>query len=189
MGVSLVLVLIGLQWGGNPYPWTSGRVLGPLVSGIVGLIAFGCYEALAKPRIPLISGELVSQVRVFVFPYVVIATSAMGYYALNILWPLMIATLYTTDAKVQSYYQMATPVAALVGAFIYGAVAKRIKNYKWQIVVAATIQAAFTAAMAASNKDSRIMSTAFVVVAGFCLVFLQLNAQLAITTQVPPRLL
>lgn len=37
------LFLLGLGWGGTIHPWTSGVVLGPLISGIAVLIAFGLY--------------------------------------------------------------------------------------------------------------------------------------------------
>jgi hypothetical protein len=42
-------VVIALSWGGIQFPWSSGRVLVPLISGLVGLVGFIAYEAtLAK---------------------------------------------------------------------------------------------------------------------------------------------
>jgi hypothetical protein len=37
--------LLGATWGGSPYPWSSYRVLVPLIIGIAGLVAFFVYEA------------------------------------------------------------------------------------------------------------------------------------------------
>ena len=40
----LVLVLLGLQWGGNGYQWSSTRVVVSLVVGLVLLVAFGVVQ-------------------------------------------------------------------------------------------------------------------------------------------------
>jgi hypothetical protein len=39
-------VVIALTWGGIQFPWSSGRVLAPLVLGLVGLVGFMAYEAM-----------------------------------------------------------------------------------------------------------------------------------------------
>lgn len=38
------LFIVGLNLGGGQFPWGDAHVLGPLVSGIVALLAFGVYE-------------------------------------------------------------------------------------------------------------------------------------------------
>jgi Fungal trichothecene efflux pump (TRI12) len=49
---STTSVVIGLTWGGVRYPWTSARVLSPLVIGLVGLGVFMIYEIyFCKPPI------------------------------------------------------------------------------------------------------------------------------------------
>ena len=49
---STVSVVIGLTWGGVRYPWSSARVLSPLVIGLVGLGVFMIYEVyFCKPPI------------------------------------------------------------------------------------------------------------------------------------------
>lgn len=40
----LVLVLLGLQWGGNGYAWGSTRVVVSLVVGVVLLVGFGVVQ-------------------------------------------------------------------------------------------------------------------------------------------------
>ena len=41
---STTSVVIGLTWGGVQYPWSSARVLSPLIIGLVGLGVFVIYE-------------------------------------------------------------------------------------------------------------------------------------------------
>lgn len=45
-------VLIALSWGGTRYTWSSGRVVAPLVLGIVGLGLFHGYEAGSWVKYP-----------------------------------------------------------------------------------------------------------------------------------------
>lgn len=42
---STTAVVIGVTWGGVQYPWSSARVLVPLILGLVGLAGFFVYEA------------------------------------------------------------------------------------------------------------------------------------------------
>ncbi|KAF7306029.1 MFS domain-containing protein [Mycena chlorophos] len=48
------LAILGLTWGGSRYPWTSVKVLAPLVIGFVLVAAFFVFEATvpADPTIP-----------------------------------------------------------------------------------------------------------------------------------------
>jgi hypothetical protein len=49
---STASVVIGLTWGGVQYPWSSPRVLSPLVLGLVGLGVFIIYEIyFSKPPV------------------------------------------------------------------------------------------------------------------------------------------
>ncbi|PYI02397.1 MFS general substrate transporter [Aspergillus sclerotiicarbonarius CBS 121057] len=54
--LAMVSVLIALSWGGSQYPWSSFRVIVPLVLGFVGFGLFLLYEAspyCANPTMPL----------------------------------------------------------------------------------------------------------------------------------------
>lgn len=45
--------MIGLTWGGVQFPWSSARVLVPLIAGIAGLITFMVYERYI-PKHPIV---------------------------------------------------------------------------------------------------------------------------------------
>ncbi|KAH9993179.1 major facilitator superfamily domain-containing protein [Russula vinacea] len=53
---STTSVVIGLTWGGVQYPWSSGRVLSPLVIGLIGLVVFIIYEIyfIKPPVVPIV---------------------------------------------------------------------------------------------------------------------------------------
>lgn len=48
---SIIAVLLGLIMGGTEYPWSSWRVILPLVLGVIGWIAFHIHQLFASfPR-------------------------------------------------------------------------------------------------------------------------------------------
>ncbi|KAL1941010.1 hypothetical protein VTO73DRAFT_7646 [Trametes versicolor] len=51
---STTSALLGLTWGGVQFPWSSARVLVPLILGFVGIVAWVVYEVMvpAEPTIP-----------------------------------------------------------------------------------------------------------------------------------------
>ena len=106
-------------WGGSAFPWHSAHVISALVVGFVALIAFVIYgkqttcignEASTKLQLfylhlseiyvpleqPLVPMSLF---KITNYSAVVVTASVgtMIYFSMNILWPLQIAALYTTD--------------------------------------------------------------------------------------------
>lgn len=47
-------VAIALTWGGAVFPWSSARVLAPLILGAIGFLGFLAYEGLVA-KMPLVS--------------------------------------------------------------------------------------------------------------------------------------
>lgn len=41
-------VILALTWGGVSYSWTSGRVISPLVVGLLGMVVFVAYEGILE---------------------------------------------------------------------------------------------------------------------------------------------
>jgi hypothetical protein len=52
---TVVAILISLTWGGTTYPWTSWRILLPLIIGFLGLVLFGLHQGyvVREPMMPL----------------------------------------------------------------------------------------------------------------------------------------
>jgi hypothetical protein len=49
----MLLFMMGMQWGGYQYPWSSAHVLVPLILGVVLLVAFCVQQKYAKhPMFP-----------------------------------------------------------------------------------------------------------------------------------------
>ncbi|KAI0833819.1 Mfs1.2 [Trametes gibbosa] len=78
---STTSVVIGLTWGGVQYPWSSARVLAPLILGLCGLGFFFLYEA-RWARNPIVPVSLLQNrtsvsgyIQTFINPIVVLAVA------------------------------------------------------------------------------------------------------------------
>lgn len=68
----VTLFLVGLQAGGYQFPWTSGKVLGPLIVGIVMLfIAFPAWEWKGAKH-PMVPKQIFEGQRVVLLAYVIV---------------------------------------------------------------------------------------------------------------------
>lgn len=56
--IAVVSVLIALSWGGARYPWSSYKVIVPLVLGLVGLVVFHFYEIMPWVSNPILPERL-----------------------------------------------------------------------------------------------------------------------------------
>jgi hypothetical protein len=50
----LLLFVMGLSWGGSLYPWKSGHVIGTIVAGSLGIVAFFLWEIYMPLKEPLV---------------------------------------------------------------------------------------------------------------------------------------
>jgi predicted MFS family arabinose efflux permease len=101
---STTSTMIGLTWGGVQAPWASARILVPLITGIVGLIAFLVYEAKI-PQNPLVPFSLMST-----------PTALSGYCQTFILFTVTICILYYFPVYFQACMD-ASPIASGVDIF------------------------------------------------------------------------
>ncbi|PMD55689.1 siderophore iron transporter [Hyaloscypha bicolor E] len=169
----LVLVLLGLSWGGSAYPWHSAHVIAALVVGFVTLIAFAIYEIympLEQALVPM------SLFKITNYSAVVVTASVgtMIYFSMNILWPLQIAALYTTDNIQIGWLSCTTGAAVVIGQVVSGLVFKRIGHVKWQLVGCCVGFTVFLGGMAAVNASNRGLAIALTILAGLCVGALEL---------------
>jgi hypothetical protein len=82
----LLVFLIGLSWGGSVHPWKSAYVIGTLVCGFAGLVAFVCYECFVPLKEPLVPMHLFRN-GPWVADVIIVALGASIYYAFAIVYP------------------------------------------------------------------------------------------------------
>ncbi|CZR65194.1 uncharacterized protein PAC_15094 [Phialocephala subalpina] len=171
--VELEMELLLESWGGSAYSWHSAHVISALVVGFIALIAFVIYEIYMPLKQPLVPMSL------FKIPNytAVVVTASVGtmiYFSMNILWPLQIAALYTTNNIQIGWLSCTTGAAVVVGQVISGLGFKRIGHVKWQLVGCCVGFTAFLGGMAAVNATNRGLAIALTILAGLCVGALEL---------------
>ncbi|KAK7191532.1 hypothetical protein DPSP01_011049 [Paraphaeosphaeria sporulosa] len=147
-----VLFLIGLSWGGTTYPWKSAAVLCTIVLGAATLVAFGLYEQYVFKGQAIMPPRLFKKLE-YVAIVMVACVGAMVYYALTILWPTILGTVYTTDVIKIGWASSVVGGGILLGQIFGGFALSYLPKVKWQLVILSTMGTAFLAAEASLKPD------------------------------------
>ncbi|KAI0856098.1 MFS general substrate transporter [Xylaria cubensis] len=131
---SMTSLLLGLIMGGNEHPWSSAKVVVPIVIGIVGWAAFHIFESTAICREPMVPGYLFLN-----------RTSAAGYFmafdgALFIFWVTWFLQLYFqgilgVHPLTAGVYQLAFSLLLVPSGIIAGLVMGKTGKYRPQHLV------------------------------------------------------
>ncbi|KAF2118292.1 fungal trichothecene efflux pump [Lophiotrema nucula] len=130
-----VLFLLGINYGGRQYPWSSGHVIGPIVVGALCLISLGFWEVYADLPQPIMPPRLFKKWREVTMIYVVCFVGGMLYYSMNVLWPRQSQLLYTgPDPIVKGLYAEIIPLGSVTSGLLLVFVCSRIGYERWQLV-------------------------------------------------------
>jgi len=160
----LVLFLMGLSWGGSVYPWNSAATISTLVIGFVSLVIFALWEAYAPLKEPLVPTEIFRNFS-WVAASANLGLGASVYYGMAIVWPQMVAVLYTDDggASIKAgFVSSLIGVMIVAGQLFAGVLAMPIGKTKIQIVVVMSTGAALLAAVASCGPDDFIRATVLI---------------------------
>lgn len=78
---------------------------------------------------------------------------AAVYYALTILWPTILGTVYTTDVVKIGWASSVVGGGILLGQLFGGFALSYLPKAKWQLVILSTLGTAFLAAQAGLKAD------------------------------------
>ena len=73
----VTLFLVGLQAGGYQFPWTSAKVLAPLIIGIILILLFPLWE-WKGPKYPMVPGAIFKGQRVVTMSYIIVFVAGMS---------------------------------------------------------------------------------------------------------------
>ncbi|EON65856.1 hypothetical protein W97_05098 [Coniosporium apollinis CBS 100218] len=168
-GGGLTSFLLGLSFGNNPYPWSSARVLVPLLIGAATfLIAFPIWEVYSPDTITKLCPPAVfKNVRGFTLPLCVIFVSGMLLISLQVLWPQEVQLLFTTVPTTVGWYSLSYNAASTLGALVSGVLFARIRRTRWQFLVVTILQTIFIASMASVDQHTPRRAIGLVIVAAF----------------------
>ncbi|KAJ9645542.1 hypothetical protein H2204_001122 [Knufia peltigerae] len=168
-GGGLTSFLLGISWGDNPYSWTSGTVLAPLIIGIFTvMVFFPLWEIYSSEKIAkLCPPAMFRNVRGFCVPLSACFLGGMMFMGLQVLWPQEVQLLFTTVPRQVGWYSLSYNASALLGGVIVGSLFALIKRTNIQYLVVIAIQTIFIGAMSSVTQHTPARAVAFVAVASF----------------------
>ncbi|CAK7198490.1 hypothetical protein SEUCBS139899_001151 [Sporothrix eucalyptigena] len=168
----LLVLLLGISWGGSIYPWKSAKVIGFIVGGAVILILLVVWEIYGAGEYPLIPINLFRN-RHYVGVIITAAVGSMVYYSLLVLWPVQITELYDTDIMAVGWKSCVVAGAALIGQGACGVFVRILGKHKLQMIISVSLLTAFTGAMAATTPTTPGMAVTFIFLASVCLGYVE----------------
>ncbi|GKZ37917.1 hypothetical protein AbraIFM66950_009749 [Aspergillus brasiliensis] len=169
----LILVLLGLSWGGSSYAWHSAHVIAVLVIGFVCLLAFALYEIFIPLQQPLLPMSLLRN-RGYVGAVCSALVGNMVYFSMSLLWPTAITALYTTDTIKTGWLSISTGAGVIVGEVAAGILMKPVGYTKYQLILTTLLITAFSGALASINQHRQSYGIAFTALGGFFVGYLEL---------------
>ena len=114
-----------------------------LVIGFASLVFFGVWETVMPLKEPLAPTRMftANKGRALTAPFIVGFVVTMFFYGVNITWPTMIATYFTTpETSLQKVYLLATVqgFGIFTGAMILSFGGKYFQHWKWQLGIPIT---------------------------------------------------
>ena len=131
-----ILFLIGVNWGGRQYAWSSSPVISTLVVGVVLLVALVFYEVYADLKYPMLPTKYFKNVRGFTVLLVVCFVGGMLYYSMNVLWPRESGLLFVPADKpiIAGVYANMISFGTLFAGLIVILFCSRVGHERWQQV-------------------------------------------------------
>jgi EmrB/QacA subfamily drug resistance transporter len=178
-----VCLLLGLNWGGQTYPWNSTVVIGILVASGAFFVAFFIAERrAAEPILPL---DLFKN-QVFATGALLSLTVGMAFFAVVIYLPLFIQAVLGQSATSSGAAITPLTLALAAGAAIVGQIVAKVGRYQVVSIIGAVIMAFGIYLMTGLNAASGLGTvTLYMIVVGVGLGTLQPVLTLAVQNAIP----
>ncbi|ETS79622.1 hypothetical protein PFICI_09475 [Pestalotiopsis fici W106-1] len=163
--VANVLFLLGVNWGGRAYAWTSAAVITPIAIGVVCAVILSFWEAYANLKYPLLPPKMFKKVREFDMIMVVCFVGGMLYYSMNVLWPRESQLFFvSSDTPIlQGVYAMIFSCGTFLGGFIVAFISPRVHREKWQLVFFMVAQTALIGSLASVGVEDKAQAIVTIV--------------------------
>ncbi|KAH7113752.1 fungal trichothecene efflux pump, partial [Dendryphion nanum] len=164
--VSTTLILVGIVYT-TTLPSNDPKVIGTLASGFAALVAFILWETFAPLKQPLTPTHVFTRDkgRELTAPFIVGFVVTMFYYAINVIYPTMIAVFFTdatTDFRYGIVLTLPQNLGLCFGALLLTVFGSKIGHWKWTLTASVTMMVVFGALLALGNPQRKGLMMAFV---------------------------
>ncbi|KAH7120948.1 fungal trichothecene efflux pump [Dendryphion nanum] len=165
-----LLLLLGLNWGGVSYPWSSAHVIAPIIIAFVCFIALGLWEVYGNLKYPILPPKLFRKWRDFTALLIVCFVAGMLYYSMNVLWPRQSSLLFvgSDDTIIRGVYANMVSFGTIIAGWYCVTAMHLIGHERWQLVILICAQTALIGSMASIGVDDKVQAIATVVIVAAC---------------------
>lgn len=139
----ITVFLVGLNWGGQDYSWSSAHVISTLTVGLASLVAFGLWEKFGAKH-PMFPWRLASKTRrLFVAICFLCVASGINYIPVVVFWTIQVYTVYGASFSQAGVYLL--PIGfCIAGGAIISAMLMTIfkKRIQWVLMFFCIMQTA-----------------------------------------------
>lgn len=143
LGIGGVTVfLVGLNWGGQDYPWHSAHVIACLTVGLATLVVYFVYEKFIAKH-PMFPAQLAKEKRLFFAICFLCLTSGINYIPVVVFWTIQVYTVYGASFSEAGTYLL--PIGfCIAGGAVISAVAMTVfsKKIQWVLLFFCILQTA-----------------------------------------------
>ena len=128
----ITLFLVGINYDGNPHQWSSGNVLGPLVSGAAVLVVFGLWEwkGTSNGFLP----HSIFQARNYNCSLIIRISGGFALFGCQVYLPQMVVYVFGTDGLLTAVWQLPVNVSTILGSLVSAVVVRYYKEVRWVIM-------------------------------------------------------
>ncbi|TVY86809.1 Efflux pump, partial [Lachnellula willkommii] len=129
----ITVFLVGLNWGGQDYAWSSAHVISCLTVGLWSVLAFVIWEKFGA-RYPLFPWELVKHKRLFFAICALCLTSGINYIPVVVFWTIQVYTVYGASYRQAGVFLL--PIGfCIAGGAVISAVMMTVFKKRIQFVL------------------------------------------------------
>jgi len=185
----LLLLNMGLQWGGYQYPWKGVHVLVPLILGAVLLIAFGLWEAWGA-KYPIFPSGLKKEPRILALTLVITFISGANFFSVLMFWPTQAFNVYGHNPIGVGVRGIPIGFSILAGACVVLWLLSALRGYNRELLfVSSIIMTAGCGSLAVADLNNLNTVFGLLVIAGFGIGGIVVPASIISTIICPDELI
>ncbi|KAF2116542.1 fungal trichothecene efflux pump [Lophiotrema nucula] len=150
----MLLFMMGMQWGGYQYKWSTAHVLAPLILGLALIVAFIVWE-LYGTKYPMFPRRILQVPSIMIGTLVITFISGANFFSILMFWPTQAFNVYGHDPVGVGIRGIPVGFGILTGAFLaLWALSLFRGNNKLILVVSSVLMTAGCGALAIARVDN-----------------------------------
>ncbi|KAJ9644818.1 hypothetical protein H2204_001280 [Knufia peltigerae] len=164
----MILFMMGLQWGGYQYKWSSPHVLVPLIlGGFLLFVAFPIWETKGTNH-PIFPSRLRQDPRILALTLVITFISGANFFSVLLFWPTQAFNVYGHDPIGVGIRGIPIGFSILAGACVVLWLLSVFRGQnKLLMIISSVMMTAGTGAMAVARVDNLNVLWIILIIAGF----------------------